>query len=99
MCRRYLSTLLSLCIVLALLPTAAFATGATSNFKKINTYQDGMFTDVASSAWYADGIKSAYELGLMNGTGDSLFAPTGTVTLAQAVTMAARLHCIYYTGL
>jgi len=98
MCRRYLSTLLSLCIVLALLPTAAFATGATSNFKKINTYQDGMFTDVASSAWYADGIKSAYELGLMNGTGDSLFAPTGTVTLAQAVTMAARLHCIYYTG-
>lgn len=96
--KRILSTLLALCMAFLLLPMEALATESISNFKKVNTYRTGQFTDVTSGAWYAEGVKSAYELGLMNGTSDSLFDPTGTVTLAQAVTMAARLHCIYYTG-
>jgi hypothetical protein len=34
----------------------------------------------------------------MNGVGGDCFDPTGEVTIAQAVTMACRLHSIYYTG-
>lgn len=96
--KRLLSTLLALCMVSLLLPLDALAAGDISNFKKVKTYRTGQFTDVAAGAWYADDVKSAYELGLMTGSSDSLFDPEGTVTLAQAVTMAARLHCIYFNG-
>lgn len=96
--KQFSAFFLSLCMVLLLLSPDALAAGTTSNFKKVNTYRNGQFTDVASGAWYADGVKSAYELGLMTGTSDSLFDPNGNVTLAQAVTMAARLHSIYHSG-
>ena len=34
----------------------------------------------------------------MQGVGNGRFDPRGQVTLAQAVTMAARIHSIYHTG-
>lgn len=95
--KRSLSLLIAAVMTLAVFPLAA-AAGTLSNFKKINTYRNGLFNDVASDAWYADGVRSAYELGLMQGTGGRSFSPGDTVTLAQAVTMAARLHSIYNTG-
>lgn len=39
-----------------------------------------------------------YELGLMKGTGNGTFSPGNNVTLAETITLAARLHSIYYTG-
>lgn len=96
--KKFFTALTALCLALALLMTTAFAVGTTANFRKVNTYRSGQFTDVSSGAWYADVVKSAYELGLMNGTGGSQFEPEGTVSLAQAVALAARLHSIYYNG-
>ena len=63
--KRILSTLLALCMAFLLLPMEALATESISNFKKVNTYRTGQFTDVTSGAWYAEGVKSAYELGLI----------------------------------
>ena len=66
-------------------------------FKIVNTYREGQFSDVASTFWGAPNIAKAFELGLMKGVGDG-FDPKGNVTLAQAITMAARIHSIYNTG-
>ena len=68
------------------------------NFATVNTYTAGQFADVAASYWGAPNIAKAYELGLMKGSSDSAFDPEGSVTVAQTVTMAARLHSIYTTG-
>lgn len=50
------------------------------------------FRDVDPGAWYADSVYAACHLGLMRGEDQSCFAPDAGVTLAEAVTLAARLH-------
>lgn len=66
------------------------------NFKTVNRYQAGQFTDVKASDWFADNVKSAYELGLMKGNSSSTFAPGDTITVAEAVTVAARVRDTYW---
>ena len=75
----------------AILTANTFAAG----FEKTNPYSDGLFSDVPATEWYASEVKSTYELGLMNGIGGGLFDPDGNVTVAEAVTMAARASAIY----
>jgi len=65
------------------------------NFQKINEYAEGHFKDVPVKAWYAAEVKSAYELGFMNGKSDDSFVPDGAVTVAEGITMASRVHAIY----
>lgn len=67
-------------------------------FHKVNTYYSGTFYDVSSSDWFDENVERAYELGLMKGMSDNAFDPNSSVTVAQAITLAARLHSIYYTG-
>ena len=50
----------------------------------------GTFTDVAEDAWYADTVLSAYEKGIVKGVADTTFAPNGTTTRGQTVTMLYR---------
>ncbi len=58
---------------------------------------DMRFRDVTDiTAWYYNGIAATCAMGLVKGESDTYFNRTGTVTLAEAVTMAARLHSIYY---
>ena len=75
--------------------------GSMSNFTKTKTYSPGMFSDVNENAWYGftqqKTVANAYEYGLMQGTGNT-FNPTGNMTLAEAVTIAARVHHIYNGG-
>lgn len=59
-------------------------------------YQDGIFRDVGPNDWFRDNVATVYELGLMKGTGERLFSPTNNVTLAEAVTLAARIYSRYY---
>ncbi len=75
-----------------LLAAGALTLGASAAFAKTNTYSDGQFKDVKTDAWYAKEVASAYELGFMNGTGADIFSPDGNVTVAQGITMAARVH-------
>lgn len=68
------------------------------HFARRATYKKGQFKDVSSSQWYASNVASAYELGLMKGTSNTTFNPSGDVTIAEALTMASRIHSIYTTG-
>ena len=49
------------------------------------------FTDVTEGDWFYDAVRYAYETGLMDGVGDSLFAPNSETTKAQLVTILYRL--------
>ena len=68
------------------------------NFKAVNRYREGQFTDVKATDWFADNVKSAYELGLMKGNSSSTFAPGDTITVAEAVTVSARVRDTYWGG-
>ena len=98
--KRVICLLLALVMVLAMVPAAVAAEPAEglSNFKKVNTYMDGMFRDVKAGQWYEANIKASYEMGLVLGKGDGTFGVSDPVTLATAITLAARIHSIYHTG-
>ena len=49
------------------------------------------FPDVTEGDWFYDAVRCAYETGLMDGVGDSLFAPNSQTTRAQLVTILHRL--------
>ncbi len=68
--------------------------GANAAFEKTAEYKN-QFTDVAESSWYAKEVKSAFELGFMNGKSESTFVPDGTMTVAEGITMASRVNAIY----
>lgn len=52
----------------------------------------GPFLDVSPDAWYAQSVAKVHELGLMRGTATDAFSPQRGVTLAETVTLAARLY-------
>ena len=81
---------LLICVVVA----AVLATGTFAAFEKVNTYNND-FSDVKETNWFYGNVKSAYELGFMNGKSEGKFDPNGNVTVAEGITMAARLHAIY----
>jgi beta-glucosidase len=51
---------------------------------------DGNFTDVSSSAYYADAIGVAKKLGIVQGKGYNRFEPTSYITRQEMMTLAAR---------
>jgi len=73
-----------------------------SNFKSTGAYMISQFTDVNEDQWYGLNdqkvIARAFEYGLMKGNSATTFNPTGNVTVAEAITIAARVHSIYATG-
>lgn len=66
-------------------------------FTRSATYQD-TFQDINSSDWFYPSVASVYAYGFMNGTEPNQFSPSGEVTAAQAITLAARLNQLYLTG-
>ena len=50
------------------------------------------FSDVPSNVWYAQDVAAAERSGILQGTGNGRFSPDGNLTLAQAITMAARTY-------
>ena len=81
-------------ILVALMALLLLAVGTNAAFEKTNIYANN-FSDVAETSWYAENVKTAYELGFMNGKSEGKFDPDGNVTLAEAITMASRVHAIY----
>ena len=75
-------------------PAMAAKPRGLDNFKKVRTYEAGAFSDVSESDWYYGSVKTAYELGLMVGQGDR-FGVDDEMTIAEVVTLAARLRSIY----
>lgn len=77
--KRFLSILLTLCMVLSMIPGTAFA--ANSNMP---------FTDVKEGDWFYDAVEFVYEEGMMNGTGDVMFSPNVPTTRGMIWTILAR---------
>lgn len=79
--KRLICILLTLCMLVSLMPVAAFATDS------------GMpFTDVKKTDWFYEAVQYAYENGLMNGTGDNQFSPNATITRSMIVTILYRME-------
>lgn len=55
------------------------------------THEIREFSDVPSTHWGEYFIHTVYKYGLMSGTGDDTFSPSGTVSVAQVVMVAVRV--------
>lgn len=87
-------------VLLALLITAGitFSAQAASVFP-IKAVYENQFTDVKTTDWFYENVASLYSLGLTNGKGDPHhFAPSSEMTVAEVITMAARLRSLYDFG-
>ena len=68
--------------------------GGFDNLTTKRAYQG--FADIDEGAWYADSVRSAYEMGLISGVSDTEFEPDATLTLGQTVKLAAGLHSAFF---
>lgn len=81
-------------LFVATFAATAMTITASAAFAKKNTYND-QFKDVKSTSWYAKEVASAYELGFVEGVSEKEYSPNSTVTVAQGITMASRVHAEY----
>ncbi len=97
--KKWLSLFLAMLLVFGTIPpiVAIDVRAATgfSGFVTTGQYFDGRFSDVHSSDWFASGVKSAYEHGLMNGNSGTTFNPIGEITIAETVVLACRINSTY----
>ena len=56
------------------------------------------FTDMAEGAWYYNDVLAAWSEGLVNGRSETSYEPTGNITLAEAVKLAASMNQLYTEG-
>ena len=97
--KKMVSLLLAVLLTVSLSVSAiAVSNGNLENFTTKNVYYPNQFKDVPSTSWCHDNVQQVYELGLMLGNSATTFNPTGYVTEAQALVIAARIHKIYTTG-
>ena len=78
--KRFLSSLLVLCMAMTFLPASAAAASVSP------------FGDVQSTDWYYDEVQYVYENGLMSGTSATTFSPDATTTRGMIVTILHRLE-------
>lgn len=57
---------------------------------------NNLFTDVLPEAWYYECVSVLYNLGLVKGMTETTFVPDGTVSVAQAITVAVRVYETYH---
>ena len=56
------------------------------------------FTDVKASDWFYNDVKSAVEMGLINGKSPTTYAPNDNLTYAEAIKLAACMNQLYNEG-
>ena len=71
------------------MPAAAVTVKAV--FAAQETDPDFPFADVAKGSWYYEGVRYAYENGLMSGTGEGTFSPDLPTSRGMRVTILYRL--------
>lgn len=71
------------------MPAAAVTVKAV--FAAQETDPDFPFADVAKGSWYYEGVRYAYENGLMSGTGEGTFSPNLPTSRSMLVTILYRL--------
>ena len=92
--RRLRASLLAMFVLLGI----SIPAQASALFPPTAIYEN-QFVDVAENEWFYQNVATLYSLGLTNGKGDTAhFDPRGEMTVAEAVTMTARLRSIYDFG-
>lgn len=91
--RRILPLVLCMAFFASALCMGAQAIGM-SEFQKQQTYS-GQFTDITGK-WHEKYIADLYEYGLTQGTSGGQMSPETPVTLAEVITLAARINAVYY---
>ncbi len=87
--------ILAAVVAVAAIQICAYAD--SSNFTFRREYGGEFSSDVSESDWYYGFVTTMYNLGLTDGY-DGAYMPDKYFTVAEAVTVASRLHSIYYTG-
>jgi hypothetical protein len=59
-----------------------------------NTYTTSSFKDVSTDAWYFSAVETAYNLGIINGVDDGVFAPNALITRQDMAVMVSRAAAI-----
>ena len=57
------------------------------------------FTDVTESDWFYNDVKTAVEMGLVNGKSETNYAPDDNLTYAEAIKLAACMNQLYNDGM
>ena len=68
------------------------------SFISVSFAAEFKFTDVKSSDWFYNDVKSAVEMGLVNGKSATTYAPNDNLTYAEAIKLAACMNMLYTTG-
>ena len=79
--KRFLSVLLTLCMLMGMLPSTAFAVDHSMPF-----------ADVENTDWFYDAVEYVYDNGIMSGTGDTTFSPDIATTRSMIVTILHRME-------
>ena len=70
---------------------AEFAAIAVRFFENDNVnYEEGLFTDITGSEWFADAVAAAQEHGIVGGYPDGSFQPNKAITRAEATSIVNR---------
>ncbi len=102
--RRVLAAALVVSCLLGIMPVGALADSAIPGerlavFDDVAQMSGSTFTDVSASTWCYAGIKTVYNKGIMLGFTDKSFRPGSTVSWAEAIVIAARIHAAYNDNL
>ena len=90
--KKLIAALLAATVAAGTMPSAG---ALLDGFTASRTYSN-QFTDVPTNAWYYNSVKSAYNLGLVNGSSATTYSPNKEVTIAELYAMASRIHATYY---
>ena len=88
--KKLLCALLTACLLLTGLGSAALADGM-EGFVPVRVY-DGRFADVTEADWFYGSVAALYELGLTDGRSADSFGAQSSVSFAEAISFAARIH-------
>lgn len=95
--RKVVSLFLTLVLLVSMVVPVSAQTASLDNFEVTRLYS-GEFTDVKSSDWFASGVATAYEYGLMKGTSATKFSPYEEISLAETAVLISRIRSILTTG-
>ena len=77
--------------------TQLLSSPGLENFRKSLEYND-KFSDVSKSTWYYQYVSTVYSIGIIRGTSENTYSPDKNLTIAECITLASKLHSIYYFG-
>lgn len=69
-----------------------------NGFFRSYKYKLGQFSDVIATDWFEPWVAKASEYGFVKGASDGNFHPMGEISYAQLITIASRMHSIYYNN-